>query len=144
YAPVHDPKLAVVVVTRGSGARGRSAAAVAGRIYRALNTRFGTPANMRYAATPEAPKPRTPNAAIVSDEAEADEAAAAGVDPTDESGAAANESSRGAVKSVLLPVPSKSNKTKTGAPPADSTTAAPAPGGAQDAQRPRLVIPARP
>ncbi|MBC7911662.1 MAG: hypothetical protein H7Y30_14245, partial [Pyrinomonadaceae bacterium] len=143
YAPVHDPKLAVVVVTRGSGARGRTAAAVAGRIYRALNTRFGTPANMRYAATPEAPKPRNPNAAIVSDEAEADEAASAGVDPTDESGAAANESSRGAVKSVLLPVPTKSNKTKTGTPPADSTTAAPAPGGAQDAQRPRLVIPAR-
>ncbi len=145
YAPVHDPKLAVVVVTRGSGARGRTAAAVAGRIYRALNSRFGTPANMRYAATPEAPKPRVPNAAIVSDEAEADEAANAGVDPTDESGAAAaNEASRGEVKSVLLPVPSKSNKTKTGTTPAGSTTAAPAPGGAQDAQRPRLVIPARP
>jgi membrane peptidoglycan carboxypeptidase len=41
FAPVHDPQLAVAVITRGSGARGKWAAAVAGEIYRRLNHRFG-------------------------------------------------------------------------------------------------------
>ena len=60
YAPVMEPKLAVVVITRGSGERGRVAASIAGKIYRALNGRFGTPTNMRYANAPEivAPRPK--------------------------------------------------------------------------------------
>jgi hypothetical protein len=36
YAPVHDPKLTIVVITRGDSARDNYAAAVAGRIYSAL------------------------------------------------------------------------------------------------------------
>jgi membrane peptidoglycan carboxypeptidase len=36
YAPVHDPQLAVSVILRGSGARGKWASAVAGDIYRRL------------------------------------------------------------------------------------------------------------
>jgi hypothetical protein len=40
-APVEDPKYAVVVITRGQGERGKYAAAVAGRVYEALNGRFG-------------------------------------------------------------------------------------------------------
>lgn len=41
YAPVHDPKIAVTVILRGSGARGSWAASVAGDIYRNLHERFG-------------------------------------------------------------------------------------------------------
>jgi membrane peptidoglycan carboxypeptidase len=141
YAPVNDPKLAVVVVTRGSGARGRVAAAVAGKIYRALNSRFGTPTNMRYAATPEtlAPQPNlNPRTAIVSDELEADEADRAGVDPATVTDEEMRTSGGSKVKSVLLPVPSKPNETKTG-------TAAPSPTPApQDAQRPRRVTATQP
>ncbi|HWS55712.1 MAG TPA: penicillin-binding transpeptidase domain-containing protein [Pyrinomonadaceae bacterium] len=41
YAPVHDPQLAVAVILRGTNARGKWAAAVAGEIYRNLSHRFG-------------------------------------------------------------------------------------------------------
>ncbi|GAC1398691.1 MAG: hypothetical protein NVSMB56_13620 [Pyrinomonadaceae bacterium] len=41
YAPVGDPRLAIVVVTRGSHERSKYAAEVAGSIYRQLATRFG-------------------------------------------------------------------------------------------------------
>jgi len=42
YAPVANPKLAVVVITRGTDAHNHLPAAVAGNIYRALSPRFGT------------------------------------------------------------------------------------------------------
>lgn len=40
-APVQNPKYAVVVITRGQAERGKSAAAVAGRVYTALRPRLG-------------------------------------------------------------------------------------------------------
>jgi penicillin-binding protein 2 len=49
YAPLANPRLAVVVITRGSDARRHFPAAVAGRIYRDLNRRFGTPINLQIA-----------------------------------------------------------------------------------------------
>ena len=39
-APVVNPRLAVIVITRGSGERGKYASAIAGDIYRALSHRF--------------------------------------------------------------------------------------------------------
>lgn len=39
-APVVDPKLSVIVITRGQGERGKYASAVAGKIYRALENRI--------------------------------------------------------------------------------------------------------
>lgn len=39
-APVTDPQLAVVVITRGQAERGKYASAIAGKIYRALGYRF--------------------------------------------------------------------------------------------------------
>lgn len=39
-APVVNPKLAVVVITRGSNERGKYASAIAGKIYQALGSRF--------------------------------------------------------------------------------------------------------
>lgn len=49
YAPLANPRLAVVVITRGSDARSHFPAAVAGRIYRDLNRRFGTPIHLPVA-----------------------------------------------------------------------------------------------
>jgi cell division protein FtsI/penicillin-binding protein 2 len=51
YAPLANPTLAVVVVTRGGDARGHVPAAVAGRIYRELGGRFGTSPNSQMAST---------------------------------------------------------------------------------------------
>ena len=53
YAPLANPKLAVVVITRGTDAHHHLPAAVAGRIYRDLNQRFGTPTNLQIASTPD-------------------------------------------------------------------------------------------
>jgi penicillin-binding protein 2 len=49
YAPVVNPKLAVVVITRGADARRHVPAAIAGDIYRALSPRFGTQINFQVA-----------------------------------------------------------------------------------------------
>ncbi len=51
YAPLANPVLAVVVIARGADAHNHFPAAVAGRIYRDLNSRFGTPANLQVATT---------------------------------------------------------------------------------------------
>ena len=51
YAPLKNPKLTVVVIARGADGRNHFPAAVAGRIYRDLNVRFGATANMQIAAT---------------------------------------------------------------------------------------------
>src|SRR5213080_2549893 len=59
YAPVVNPRLAVVVITRGTDAHGHLPAAVAGNIYRALSPRFGTLINFQVA---EGPDDETPNA----------------------------------------------------------------------------------
>jgi penicillin-binding protein 2 len=59
YAPVVNPRLAVVVITRGTDAHGHLPAAVAGNIYRALSPRFGTLINFQVAAADEGDE--TPN-----------------------------------------------------------------------------------
>lgn len=51
YAPLANPKLAVVVITRGTDAHRHLPAAVAGQIYRDLHDRFGTPTNLQIAST---------------------------------------------------------------------------------------------
>ena len=50
YAPVVNPKLAVVVITRGPDARSHFPAAVAGRIYREMGNRNGAPVVQQVAA----------------------------------------------------------------------------------------------
>src|ERR1700694_584642 len=61
YAPVVNPRLAVVVITRGTDAHGHLPAAVAGNIYRALSPRFGTLINFQIAEGPD--DEATPNGA---------------------------------------------------------------------------------
>jgi len=53
YAPLANPRLAVVVITRGTDAHHHLPAAVAGQIYRDLHQRFGTPTNLQVASTPD-------------------------------------------------------------------------------------------
>ena len=52
YAPLANPRLAVVVIARGSDGRKHFPAAVAGQIYRELGPRFGTPINVQLATAP--------------------------------------------------------------------------------------------
>jgi penicillin-binding protein 2 len=53
YAPLANPRLAVVVITQGTDAHRHLPAAVAGQIYRDLSHRFGTPTNFRISPTPD-------------------------------------------------------------------------------------------
>jgi len=78
FAPVHDPQLAVAVITRGSGEGGKHAASVAGNIYRRLNHRFGSrqgaPAVLANDLLAPRPKIDARRAAEASDEEKEDEA----------------------------------------------------------------------
>lgn len=58
YGPVGDPQLAVVVITRGPGQKGKIAAGVAGQVYRALSYRFTKPQNVPIARIPTMPRQR--------------------------------------------------------------------------------------
>jgi len=60
YGPVGDPQLAVVVITRGPGQKGKIAAGVAGQIYRALSHRFGPAPKVDMARIPTIPRQRNP------------------------------------------------------------------------------------
>ncbi|HEX8852967.1 MAG TPA: penicillin-binding transpeptidase domain-containing protein, partial [Pyrinomonadaceae bacterium] len=153
YAPVQDPKLAVVVVTRGSGERGRIAASVAGRIYRGLNHRFGNRgARPMLANEIVAPRPKIDpsKAAAVSDEdKEADEAAVQDAFVVSEAGNAVDTSTTttttGATpqSNVRSTVKSYEPRQSTSAPSSvrpSATTSSPAP-KLQGAERPRRVSP---
>ena len=73
YAPLTNPRLTVVVIARGADARNHFPAAVAGRIYRDLNGRFGTPSNLQIASTRRSARPVQSNA---NDEEESEATAA--------------------------------------------------------------------
>jgi cell division protein FtsI/penicillin-binding protein 2 len=128
YAPVLDPKLAVVVVTRGSGERGKYAASVAGKIYRALDGRFVKPGEIPVAQAPgltPRPKVDAKTAAALMDEDQEDEASDAaelGTDTVKPVGEAKQE----VLKRTVLTLPTPR--------PAQRVTDKPAP-------RPGLVIP---
>ena len=51
YAPLANPRLAVVVIAQGNDGRHHFPAAVAGEIYRELTHRFGTAINLQVATT---------------------------------------------------------------------------------------------
>ena len=76
YAPVVNPKLAVVVITRGTDAHNHLPAAVAGDIYRALSPRFGTNIDFQVAQTPDDEVPgKDKKAAALDEEAQETKAA---------------------------------------------------------------------
>lgn len=130
YGPVVDPQLAVVVVTRGSGERGRTAASIAGEIYRSLNQRFGRP-SVQFARTPDIPVP-TPKidpkiAAAISDEESEGDSGAGTVTDT----AAPPRSNP--VKSVIMTMPARPNESTR---PASKEKQS---GAGENQQRPRRV-----
>src|SRR5256885_3596306 len=127
YAPVVNPRLAVVVITRGTDAHNHLPAAVAGNIYRALSTRFGTNINFQIAEGPDDETPaRDKKAAALDEEAKenkaateaeenADDDAAAKAAAKDDSGnkdAAADSKSKVKATSMPLPVDNKPKTTK--------------------------------
>lgn len=91
YAPLTDPRLAVVVIARGTEAHGHFPAAVAGQIYRELSGRFGTPTNLpiakRHDSDLQSERP-DPKAVLDQEDAEETEDAAAST-----------------IRRVLLPIP---------------------------------------
>lgn len=144
FAPVADPRLAVVVVTRGSGERGRIAAGIAGKIYRSLNARFGN-TGVQMARTPESLTPRPKidprAAAALSDEVENEREAATELGITADSATDAGSTTGTNVRSVIMTVPSAQQPQVTMQQPNTTTTTTPAP---QNDQRPRRVLTNKP
>ncbi len=170
YAPLANPRLAVVVITRGPDARSHFPAAVAGKIYRELNVRFGTPINIQFASAPaptgndskaaelneeekDAKEAEAAEAQAIEDQANADATVATDTTKTTSPEAVAPKANqvdtpalRGTVKRVLKPVEypkPAASRTDTVKPVVDSKSSAVAPtkaGTASDV-RPRQVHP---
>lgn len=151
YAPLANPRLAVVVIGKGPDARKQFPSSVAGKIYRELNSRFGTPVNLQIAKTPDG----DPRATELDEEekenaeAEAAEAAAAMAEEGEENELPAGNGSSGTVtprrtvKPVIMPVERRNQATQ----PADQKTI-PNPAtktapntSSQTMERPRRVLP---
>ncbi len=91
YAPVVNPRLAVVVITRGTDAHNHVPAAIAGNIYRALSPRFGTQIDFQVAEGPD-DEPNAPGkkAAALDEEAAETKAATEAEENADVDAANAN------------------------------------------------------
>jgi penicillin-binding protein 2 len=76
YAPLANPRLAVVVISQGTDARRHFPAAVAGEIYRQLNHRFGTAINLQVASTLDDEEKEVADAEAEAEKAEAEKAEA--------------------------------------------------------------------
>jgi len=75
-APVENPKYSVVVITRGSGERGKYAAAIAGRVYQALSPKIRPSRNFALAEARFGKRSSIQNNAAVADEDDDDDDAA--------------------------------------------------------------------
>src|SRR5688500_879237 len=142
YAPLANPRLAVVVIAKGTDARRHFPAAVAGEIYRGLNHRFGTAINLQVATTLDDEEKEVADAEEAAEQtadsiaAEAPETSVAtpAVKPA-EVKTATPELRNNQVKPVLMPLGKKPEAQKNTQP---STT----PGAAVPAdQRPRRIQP---
>lgn len=126
YAPLANPRLAVVVIAQGTDARRHFPAAVAGAIYRGLNHRFGTAINLQVASASAlddeekevADAEAAAETAAAEDEAmqptngaEKTAAAATTVTATPASSAPAKTEPRNTVKRVLMPLEKKPAET---------------------------------
>ena len=154
YAPLANPRLAVVVITRGPDARSHFPAAVAGRIYRDLNRRFGTPVHLQVATTNPAADSKAAElneeekeAAAEAAAIEASEAVVLGDDEAESVPAAeiVNQpaAQRNTVKRVLMPIPTRpaGSQKADGQTPAAKSSVKPA---AQPDDRQRRSQPAKP
>jgi membrane peptidoglycan carboxypeptidase len=160
YAPLANPRLAVVVIARGSDGRKHFPAAVAGQIYRELNHRFGTAVNLQIA---DAPADSDSKAAELNEEEKDAKAAEAAelekevkeveaadgttVTPNDSTAAqtqptaaqSSNNTVRTTVKPVMMQIPSNEPAKNESTKPA--ATAKTPPASPQLEVRPRRVQP---
>ena len=130
YAPLANPRLAVVVIAQGTDARRHFPAAVAGEIYRQLNHRFGTAINLQVASTLDDEEKEVADSEADAENGEADattgtQATTAPV-PDASKPATTTSEPRSTVKRVLMPLEKK---------PVDAPKTAPA------EQRPRRIQP---
>ena len=122
YAPLANPRLAVVVITQGTDARRHFPAAVAGEIYRQLNHRFGTAINLQVASTLDDEEKEVADAEAEAENAEGDAitetpAATATVPVAPQASKPATTSEpRSTVKRVLMPLEKKSVEAPKNAP----------------------------
>lgn len=164
YAPLANPRLAVVVIAQGTDARRHFPAAVAGEIYRQLNHRFGTAINLQVASTLDDEEKEVADAEEAAEQA-ADSTVGEGpetnaVAPTNGTTTApakenpkvapalnnksttpaptANQELRNPVKRVLMPLEKKSEPQKSTTP---STTGQPGATAVPNEQRPRRANP---
>lgn len=122
YAPVVNPRLAVVVITRGTDAHRHLPAAVAGGIYRTLSPRFGTQINFQVAQgadDEEQVDPRNKKAAALNEEAAETKAATEAEENSDDAAETANSSTntnannaagaepKSKVKATAMPIENK-------------------------------------
>ena len=110
YAPVANPRLAVVVITRGTDAHKHLPAAIAGNIYRALSLRFGTQINFQVAEGPDDGDANPNKKAAALDEESKETKAATEAEEIDDANNATPANDSGAdlkVKSTTMPVGSK-------------------------------------
>lgn len=119
YAPLNNPRLAVVVIGRGIDGRNHFPAVVAGRIYRDLGARFGTPTTLQIAGSTDSPSKAAASQAntVTTDDEESEEAdEQAATELTRDHRAAMSttiwgDARRGAdskVKRVVMPLPTRS------------------------------------
>ena len=102
YAPLANPRLAVVVITQGTDARRHFPAAVAGAIYRGLNHRFGTAINLQIATTLDDEEKEVADA-----EAEAEKKAEAELDESTNGETTATSTPATTTPTTAAPVPAK-------------------------------------
>jgi hypothetical protein len=158
YAPLANPRLAVVVITQGTDARRHFPAAVAGEIYRQLNHRFGTAINLQVASTADDEEKEVADEEAAAENADANGEAAdttatkttqtASAPTTTTAPAKTTNEPRSTVKRVLMPLDKKTvepqkkpsdtlkNTTKT-----TSAAAQPPATAASGEQRPRRIQP---
>src|SRR5688500_14604058 len=147
YAPLANPRLAVVVITQGTDARRHFPAAVAGAIYRGLNHRFGTAINLQVASTlddeekevADAEEAAEQTADSIAAEAPETSVAAPAVKPaqtTPEVKTATPELRNNQVKPVLMPLGKKTEAQKS-----TQTSTTPGASVPADQQRPRRIQP---
>ena len=155
YAPLANPRLAVVVIAEGSDARRHFPAAVAGEIYRQLNHRFGTAINLQVASTLDDEEKEVADAEAAAENTAAGEGeestatsgatttAPADTAPTTNNAAKpAVTEPKNTVKRVLMPLNNKTPEAQKTQPQTNQKApVAPTNTGAPGGQRPRRIQP---
>jgi len=159
YAPLANPRLAVIVIAEGTDGRRHFPVSVAGEIYRQLNHRFGTAINLQVASTLDDEEKEVADAEAAAEntengEGEESTATATPGSTTQGDGAAAAPGTttakpapaepKNTVKRVLMPLNNKPTETpKSTTQPNGPTKMAPPPANtaAPGEQRPRRAQP---